>query len=206
MTFSKIFIRILFISFLLNSCRNEVNFFNDFPPINKDGNVNAIIEIPSGTVEKWELNKKYGTIHRDSINGKPRTINYLGYPGNYGMVPKTMLSKEKGGDGDPLDIIVIGEPVDKGSIIKCKIIGVLKLLDRNEKDDKLIALAHNSSLYPINTLEELNEQHHGISEIIEIWFTNYKGPNKMVSLGYSNQEIALEILSSAMEEYQSLSK
>ena len=56
------------------------------------------------------------------INNKPRIINYLGYPANYGMIPKTLLKKENGGDGDPLDVIVLGPPESKGSIVKCKII------------------------------------------------------------------------------------
>lgn len=206
MNFPNVVVSIFFTALLFSSCTNEVNIYKDFAPICNDGNVNAIIEIPAGTVEKWEFNKKNGALQRDSLNGKPRTINYLGYPGNYGMIPQTILSKEKGGDGDPLDIIVIGAPEDKGSVTKCKIIGVLKLLDRNEKDDKLIAVAHNSLLYPVNSLQELNNQYHGILEIIEIWFTNYKGPNKMVSLGYSNQETAIEILNSAIAEYQSLLK
>jgi len=41
-------------------------------------------------------------------DGKPRVIKYLAYPGNYGMIPRTLLPKELGGDGDPLDIIMLG--------------------------------------------------------------------------------------------------
>ena len=151
MNLLKPLLSIIILTSALYSCENKTNIFDDTPAI-KDGYVNAIIEISSGEVEKWELNKKSGKIERDSIDGLPRTINYLGYPANYGMIPQTILPKEKGGDGDPLDIIVIGEPVLKGEIIKCKIIGVLKLLDRNEKDDKIIAIAENSSLSSINSI------------------------------------------------------
>ena len=118
------------------------------------------------------------------------------------MIPQTILPKEKGGDGDPLDIIVIGEPVLKGEIIKCKIIGVLKLLDRNEKDDKIIAIAENSSLSSINSIEELNEKNNGISKILELWFSNYKGSNKVISQGYGDQKVALTILNTSIKEYQ----
>ena len=112
-------------------CTVISNIFNNTPAIN-DGCVNAIIEISSGEIEKWELNKKSGEIERDSIDGLPRTINYLGYPANYGMVPQTILPKEKGGDGDPLDIIVIGEPVLKGEIIKCKIMRHVTIVQINK--------------------------------------------------------------------------
>lgn len=196
---------IIVLSSALFSCNNNSNIFNNTPAIN-DGCVNAIIEISSGEIEKWELNKKSGEIERDSIDGLPRTINYLGYPANYGMVPQTILPKEKGGDGDPLDIIVIGEPVLKGEIIKCKIIGVLKLLDRNEKDDKLIAIAENSSLFSINSMEELNKRTNGISKILEIWFTNYKGSNKVISKGYGDQKEAITILNASIKEYEALLK
>ena len=53
-------------------------------------------------------------------DGKPRIVKYLGYPGNYGMVPKTLLPENLGGDGDPLDVIVLGPQVERGSVIKCK--------------------------------------------------------------------------------------
>jgi len=202
--FKPLFSIIVLLSALF-SCNNNSNIFNNTPAIN-DGCVNAIIEISSGEIEKWELNKKSGEIERDSIDGSPRTINYLGYPANYGMVPQTILPKEKGGDGDPLDIIVIGEPVLKGEIIKCKIIGVLKLLDRNEKDDKLIAIAENSSLSSINSMEELNEKNNGISKILEIWFSNYKGSNKVISKGYGDQKEALIILNASIKEYKALIK
>ena len=46
---------------------------------------------------------------------KPREVKYLGYPGNYGMIPRTLLPKELGGDGDPLDVIVLGPAVERGS-------------------------------------------------------------------------------------------
>jgi len=181
---------------------NSTNLLNDFDPINQYGNVNAIVEIPSGTIEKWELNKSNGKIERDSIDRKPRTIRYLGYPGNYGMIPKTILSKEKGGDGDPLDILVLGSPVKKGSRLECKIIGVLYLLDRGEKDDKLIAVSTDSPLFEVNEMSELDSNYNGISEIIELWFSNYKGPNKMESRGYGDKNEATKILQSAIEEYK----
>ena len=209
----------LIIIFTFSACENSItnkkanssyskieekttNLLSDLSPVDKEGNINAVIEIPSGTTEKWELNKSNGKIERDSINGKPRTIHYLGYPGNYGMIPKTLLSKEKGGDDDPLDILVIGGPVKKGSILKCKIIGVLFLLDRGEQDDKLIAVSIDSPLFETNEISELDSNYNKVSEIIELWFTNYKGPNKMVSKGYGNKTEALEILESAIEEYK----
>jgi len=178
------------------------NLLTDYISLHEDGDVNAVIEIPSGTLEKWELNKSTGQVEWELINNKPRMINYIGYPGNYGMIPRTLLSKELGGDGDPLDIIVLGPPAERGSVVKCKIIGVLYLADRGEQDDKLIAVSTNSALYEVSTLEELNEHYIGVAEIIKLWFTNYKGPGKMDSKGYGDKSSAVDILQSAINEYK----
>ena len=188
-------------NFIENDTKS-INLLTDYIPIYTDGNVNAVIEIPSGTLDKWELNKLNGQIEWELIDDKPRIVNYLGYPGNYGLIPQTLLSKEKGGDGDPLDIVVLGPPVERGSIIKCKIVGVLFLMDQGERDDKLIAVSVNSPLYDINDITDLNKNYKGISEIIKMWFTNYKGPNKMESKGFGSKNIAEGLLKDAINGYK----
>ena len=180
---------------------SKENLVSDISPFNGEGDVNALIEIPAGTIDKWEVNKSNGQLEWETVNGNPRKINYLGYPGNYGMVPKTLLPKKYGGDGDPLDIIVLGPPAERGEIVKCKIIGVLNLLDRNEKDDKLIAVANNSPFYLVNNIQELDDNFEGISEIVKTWFTNYKGKGKMKSSGFGDKNDALKILNTAISEY-----
>lgn len=173
----------------------------DYEPINYDGSINALIEIPAGTLKKWEFNKVSGLIELEIINNKPRIIDYLGYPANYGMIPKTLLAKKNGGDGDPLDIIVIGPPQEKGSVVKCKIIGVLHLIDNLEKDDKLIAVLHNSTLNNINGIKELDANYNGILEILDLWFTNYKGSDEIISKGFGDEQSASRILNSAINQY-----
>lgn len=179
-----------------------VHLLHDIPALDVNNDVNVVVEIPAGTLEKWEVNKITGKVERDSSNGRPRTIDYLGYPGNYGMIPQTLLSKENGGDGDPLDILVLGSPVERGSVIKCKIAGVLRLLDKGEQDDKLIGIPIDSDQFQADTIENLNGYYPGITTIIETWFTNYKGPNKMKSLGFAGRESALNTLSHAITDYQ----
>ena len=166
----------------------------NYDSFNGDGSVNALIEIPAGTLEKWEYNKSTRKIELELINNKPRIINYLGYPANYGMIPKTLLPKNNGGDGDPLDIIVIGPSEPKGNIVKCKIIGVLQLIDNSEQDDKLIAISYRSNLVNVNDISELDASYNGILEILEIWFTNYKEDGQIKSMGYENRSSALKIL------------
>ena len=197
---------ILFLIFILNSCKSDETKFKDYPSIKSDGIATALIEIPAGTTQKWELNKKNGLIERDTIDGQPRTINYLGYPGNYGMIPNTILDKKNGGDGDPLDILVLGDPVKRGDLVNCKIIGVLKLIDNNENDDKLIGISTSSSLFEMNSITEMDLSYPGISNIIETWFTNYKSKNTTKSLGFADKQAAIELLNAATKQHNNLNK
>ena len=114
--------------------RGEANFLTDYEPINLDGTVNAVIEIPAGTTAKYETTKDTGMLELEQKNGKPRFVQYLGYPCNYGLIPRSMLPKSKGGDGDPLDVCVLGPTVPIGSVVKARPIGILTLLDSGEVD------------------------------------------------------------------------
>jgi len=200
MKWSLIFL--FFLAFSVLSCK-EPEAKNHSKQVDTDILwVKMLVEIPAGTIKKYELNKTSGQLEMDSVDGKPRLIEYLGYPANYGMIPKTILPKNKGGDGDPLDIITIGPPAERGSIIDCKVIGILALKDQGEQDDKLIAISKGSSMIGINSVKELQKNYPGITEIIETWFTNYKGKGKMVSSGYKDKKAAQEIYSIAKQSFE----
>jgi len=181
---------------------SDVNFVSDYAPLAEDGDIYVVVEIPTGSNAKWEVTKPDGKLRWEFKKGKPRVVKYIGYPGNYGMVPRTLLSKSSGGDGDPLDVIVLSPAVDRGSVVKAKLIGVLRLLDSGERDDKLIAVQEGSPLYRANSIKELNDKFPGVTEIVEIWFSNYKGPGKMESLGYGNKKQAREALQESIEAFQ----
>jgi len=166
---------------------------------NEEIHCKAIIEIPAGTLDKYELNKKTNSIEHEHKNGKPRVVQYSAYPANYGYIPNTLLSKENGGDGDPVDVFVLGAAVDRESELSVKIIGALKLLDKGEQDDKLIAVSPNTPFWNLNSMAELNANFPGVSVILETWLSNYKGKGKMLSQGFIEQKAALEILERARE-------
>ena len=118
------------------------------------------------------------------------------------MVPRTLIPEKLGGDGDPLDIILLGPPLNRGDVVSAKLMGVLKLLDNGEQDYKLIAVQLNSPLKKSNSLKELDEQFPGIKEILEQWFANYKGNGKMKSNRFRNLEEAEKILKEAAEQFE----
>lgn len=178
------------------------NLLEHSPSKDASGNIRAVIEVPAGRTEKWEVDKKDGNLKWNFKKGRPRVLKYIGYPGNYGMIPRTLLSKESGGDGDPLDIILLGPPLNRGEVASAKLIGVLKLLDRGEQDDKLIAVQFNSPLKKADSIEELDERFPGITQILKLWFTNYKGNGKMISNGFGDLEEAERILNEASEQFE----
>lgn len=179
----------------------DKNFVTDFAALNDDGTINVVVEIPAGTIAKWEVEKGEGSLKWTYENGQPRNVNYLPYPGNYGMIPATLLARENGGDGDPLDALVLGPAVPRGSIVKAKILGVLKLLDNGEKDDKVLAVMEGSPMYEANSLVDLVENYPGVINIVELWFSNYKGEGEMESKGFSDVQMAENVVNSAVRTY-----
>jgi inorganic pyrophosphatase len=172
----------------------ELNYYLDFTAKNDNNTINAAIEIPAGTNAKFETSIETGRMFWELKKGVPRLVKFLGYPGNYGMVPRTV-----GGDGDPLDVIVIGGNLLRGSVAQVKVIGVFKLIDGGDNDEKLIAVIPGTPLGELNTIEELNNQYPGVSEILESWLTNYKGPDGgLLSNGFGDVEEANSILDAAI--------
>ena len=162
--------------FLSLAYAEEKNLISDIYPFNEDETINAVVEIPAGTSEKWEVSKDGSQIVQQIENNKIRTINYLAYPFNYGFIPQTFLPVEEGGDGDQLDIIIIGPSVERGSILKVKPIGTIIAMDNNEIDPKIVSLAiNNLEISRSNSIDDLEKQYLGLFEIIQIWIENYKG-------------------------------
>lgn len=172
----------------------EVIDYRSIPSINPDSTVNMIVEIPSGTTAKYEMNKLSYRLEMDSIDNQPRFIDYLGYPGNYGMIPNTMLSKTQGGDGDPIDVLLLGTAKERGTVQKVRVIGALQLLDNGEKDDKLIAIDPNSKWSKVLTLNDLDIYYPGSKTVISTFFENYKGKGQMQIKGWLEKSESLRIL------------
>ncbi|HMQ11088.1 MAG TPA: inorganic diphosphatase [Oligoflexia bacterium] len=125
--------------------------------------VPAIIEIPKDSKVKYELDKKTGLIKVDRI-----LFSSVHYPANYGFIPQTYCE-----DNDPLDILVLGQvSVYPRSIMMAKPIGLLKMLDQGEADDKIIAVHNDDPEY--NHYESISElPPHRLSQV-KNFFEEYK--------------------------------
>ncbi|MHC5062584.1 MAG: inorganic diphosphatase, partial [Planctomycetota bacterium] len=132
------------------SLAGAANFWTGYPATVGEM-VNVVVEIPAGTNSKWEVDKSDGVLRWEIKEGEPRVVQYLAYPANYGMIPATLLPKEMGGDGDPLDVLLLGPAQARGSIVQAHLLGVLELLDGGERDDKLIALAADAPMHGVTS-------------------------------------------------------
>lgn len=95
--------------------------------------INLIIEVPilTGSRNKYEYDTKMGCIQLNRVLYSP-----IHYPGDYGLIPQTLSE-----DGDPLDVLVmVGEPSFPGCIIQARLIGLFRMLDGEEPDDKVLAV------------------------------------------------------------------
>lgn len=190
-TTNKILIFLLI--FVVASCKQSTSDVYQQSTFDNSGHVMAVIEIPAGTNHKIEYHSETGEFVNDTLAGKDRIIDFLPYPGNYGFIPSTLMDEERGGDGDALDILVIGEHIKTGNTIAIKPIGTLLLKDKGELDTKIIAIPADSTMQVIQPKDyadfvvRYNAAHH----IIQEWFLNYKGLGRMELLGWKDEQYAL---------------
>ena len=136
------------------------------------GILNAVIEIPAGTVEKRQYDPATNTFPIDLRNGQPRLIRFLPYPANYGFIPGTRMNKEEGGDGDAVDVFVLCGAVPSGTVLEVEPIGIIELLDAGERDDKLVALPIDPALRTVEA-GDIHELPQAARDILVTWLLNY---------------------------------
>ena len=125
--------------------------------------VRVIIEIPKNSTNKYEYDGNLGVFRLDRALYSP-----MHYPGDYGFIPGTLAE-----DRDPLDIIVmVDEPSFTGCLMEARPIGVLKMIDAKENDQKIVAVPNrNPRFESIHTIEQVFPH---LRREIEYFFTIYK--------------------------------
>ena len=151
----------------------------NIPSKSDEGNYQAVIEIPAGTNRKTEINKVTGAFETSLRNGNPRIIDFLGYPVNYGFVPSTSMAKSRGGDGDPIDALIICDSLPMAISVEFIPIALLRLKDNNELDSKIIGVPTNpySRTICATDFNEFKTMYPAIMDILVKWFLNYDKQN-----------------------------
>ena len=116
-----------------------MNLWHDIPARPADPEVvHVVVEIPKGSRNKYEFDKQLGTIRIDRV-----LYSSMVYPGDYGFIPQTLYD-----DGDPFDIFVMtNEPTFPGCVITARPIGLFRMKDRGEPDDKILAVPVNDPFF-----------------------------------------------------------
>ncbi|MFA5560159.1 MAG: inorganic diphosphatase [Acholeplasmataceae bacterium] len=153
----------------------------------------ACIEISKGSKKKYELDKETGMIILDRI-----LFTSTHYPSNYGFIPKTYA-----GDNDPLDVLVLcQEDIEPLSLVSCYPIGVIKMIDSNEVDEKIIAIPFGDpSLTQYKDISELPQ--HLLTEMGH-FFEVYKSleGKKTYILDVQGAEEAKKIINQSIKNYE----
>jgi len=153
----------------------------------------VVIEISKGSKNKYEYDLETGFLKLDRI-----LYTSTHYPHNYGFVPLTLSE-----DGDPLDVLVVSsEPILPMSIVECKAIGLLEMIDGGRMDYKLIAVAVNDPFY--NIYDNISDLPCHISDEIRHFFTVYKSlEGKVTTIGeLRGKTRAKAVLQQCVEAYQ----
>jgi inorganic pyrophosphatase len=154
--------------------------------------VNAVIEIPKDSVNKYEYDKQLHVFKLDRTLFSP-----VHYPGDYGFIPCTL-----GNDGDPLDVLVLVEaPSFPGCLMEVRPIGVLKMIDQGEGDEKILAVVESDPLYKeVNNIDQVFD--HTLRGI-EHFFAVYKALEKKKTelAGWGNAEAARKIIEEGQKRF-----
>ncbi|GAA5191679.1 inorganic diphosphatase [Ferrimonas gelatinilytica] len=157
----------------------------------------VIIEIPANHDPiKYEVDKDSGALFVDRLMKSP-----MFYPANYGYVNHTLSL-----DGDPVDVLVPTPfPLQPGSVIRCRPVGVLKMTDESGEDAKVIAVPHTKLSQEYDHIQDVNDLPELLKAQIKQFFERYKEleSGKWVQVdGWDDAAAArAEILSSA-ERYE----
>ena len=130
----------------------------------------VIIEIPANSPPiKYEIEKEHNALFVDRFMATP-----MFYPTNYGYIPQTLSE-----DGDALDVLVVTPyPVQAGSVVRCRPIGMLNMSDEAGRDTKLLAVPHDKLTVLYHNVKEPNDLPELLIKQIEHFFENYKDLEK----------------------------
>lgn len=154
--------------------------------------VRMIVEIPKGSVNKYEYDGELGLFRLDRSLYSP-----VHYPGDYGFIPGTLAE-----DRDPLDVLtLVSEPSFTGCLIEVRPVGILNMIDRDEQDQKVIAVPTRNPRYDqIHTMDQVFAH---VRRELEHFFSIYKELEGKVTVaqGWGGPREARKTILESRERY-----
>jgi inorganic pyrophosphatase len=155
----------------------------------------AVIEIPKGSTNKYELDKETGLLRLDRV-----LYSAVYYPADYGFIPRTYCD-----DGDPLDVLVLGqEPVYPLTIVEARAIGVMRMRDEKGVDDKIVAVSVRDPAY--NDYKDKAQLPGHVLRQVRRFFEDYKvlEHKQVIVEDLLGPDAAIAIIKDALEMYRKL--
>ena len=155
----------------------------------------AVIEIPKGSRNKYEYDKNLDAFSLDRVLYSP-----FHYPAEYGIIPQTLWD-----DGDPMDILVImDESTFPGCIIETRPIGIMRMIDSGDSDDKILGVPVNDPRF--KNVKDIQDVPKAFLDEITHFFQDYKKLEGKVTevLGWENSMKAFEAIEHSMELFKKI--
>ena len=171
----------------------SLNLLHDIAPGNVPEEITVIVEIPKGSLNKYELDKETGLIKLDRVSHTAQT-----FPFDYGFVPQTHWH-----DGDPLDVILITtSPLIPGILVDARPIAVMDMIDTGDSDAKIIAVPVGDPRFGhMSDLKDVNP--HFVKEVIHFYENYKKLQNKEVKIeGVRDASAAKAVVQESIELYK----
>ncbi|MBQ4558414.1 MAG: inorganic diphosphatase [Clostridia bacterium] len=153
----------------------------------------ACIEIEQGSKNKYELDKETGLIILDRV-----LYTSTHYPMNYGFIPRTYSE-----DNDPLDVFVLcSQPIHQNCLVRCYPIGVVIMKDRDEQDEKIIAIPYGDPQW--NEVQDLSELPHHIMNELKHFLEVYKQLEykKVIVQEIGDRKVAIKTIIDATKRFE----
>jgi inorganic pyrophosphatase len=167
-------------------------FLEVSPGTNLPSVVNAIVEIPKGRRNKFEVDKKTGLIRLDRY-----LYSSSHYPGDYGFIPQTLAE-----DGDALDVLVmVNEPTFSGCLIETRVIGLFRMKDRGVNDFKILGVPNTDPLFA--EYQNLRDAPSHFLREVEHFFATYKQLEGITieTMGWATAQDAIAEVKGSVERF-----
>jgi inorganic pyrophosphatase len=175
---------------------NTNNLLHSIPPgPNPPDEVYCLVEIPRGTSNKYEYDKKLSVFRLDRV-----LYGAMFYPTEYGFIPQTLSIEDK----DPLDIMVVSTyPTFPGCLLSTRPIGMVKMTDSGEEDNKIIAVPTDDPRF--TSTKEIDDLGPHFKKETQNFWENYAAlqPNKEIVVnGWGSADEAKKMIQKAIEDYK----
>jgi len=171
-----------------------MNLWHDIPLGDKaPEEFTAIIEIPRGSLNKYEIDKETGLIALDRVSHTAQV-----FPCDYGFAPQTLYD-----DGDALDVIVLStEPLYPGIVVHVRPVGLMKMIDSGDRDDKVIGVPVKDPRW--EEVQDIGHVNQHVLKTFKHFYENYKKlqDKEVVVEGFEGKEAALEAVKHSIALYK----